>query len=240
MAFISSNQTKIIYGANDLAAILRTVSPTANVDMLESTTLADTAKTFLPGLEEFALTVDGLLDNTTSAGSAFANITAAIGAGTTVPTSVAPSGFAITNSVFLLPAKTVTYEVSSAVADLVSFTMAFGAGSAPAIGVSLADLAAITATNDSTSVDNGAGTSNGGIANLHITAVSGTTPTFAAVIQHSTNNSVFTTLASFTSASTVGSESISFSGTVNRYVRVAYTVGGTTPSFTSQISLARN
>lgn len=240
MAFISSNQTKIIYGANDLAAILRTVSPTANVEMLDSTTLVDTSKTFLPGLEEFSLNVDGLLDNTTSAGSAFANITAAISAGTTVPTSVAPTGFAITNSVFLLPAKTVTYEVSSAVADLVSFSMSFGAGSAPAYGVSLSDLAAVTATANSTSVDNGASTSNGGIAHSHITAVSGTSPTFAVVIQHSTNNSTFTTLASFTSASTVGSESISFSGTVNRYVRIAYTVGGTSPSFTSQISLARN
>jgi hypothetical protein len=108
------------------------------------------------------------------------------------------------------------------------------------LGVSLADLAAITATGNGTSVDNAAGTTNGGIAHLHVTDVSGTTPTLAVVIQHSTNNSTWSTLASFTTATAATSERITFTGTVNRYVRASYTAGGTTPSFTSQVSLARN
>jgi hypothetical protein len=240
MAFISTNQTKLIYGTNSLAAILRTVSPSATVDMLDATTLNDTAKTFVPGLEDMTLNVDGLFDNTTTAGSAFANITAAISATSTVPTSVAPSGFAVTNPVWLLPAKTITYDVTSAVADLVQFSMSLGAATPPSLGVSLADLAVVSATGNGTSVDNAAGTTNGGIAHLHITAVSGTTPTLAVIVQHSTNNSTWTTLASFTSATAATSESITFSGTVNRYVRASYTAGGTSPQFTCQVSLARN
>jgi hypothetical protein len=240
MPFISSNQTRVIYGTNPLAAILRTVSPSVNFDMLETTTLADTAKTFQPGLEDIALNLDGLFDSTTGAGTAFDNIIAAITGGSTVATSVAPNGFAVTNPVWLMGTKTISYEVSSAVADLVSFSMAFGSGSAPGLGVSLADLAAIIATGTGTSVDNGASTSNGGIANLHITDVSGTLPTLAVIIEHSTNNSTWTTLASFTSATAAVSEQITFTGTVNRYVRAQYTAGGTTPSFTCQVSLARN
>ena len=240
MAFISTNQTKLIYGTNSLAAILRTVSPSATVDMLDATTLNDTAKTFVPGLEDMALSVDGLFDNTTSAGSAFANITAAISATSTVPTSVAPSGFAVTNPVWLLPAKTITYEVTSAVADLVQFSMSLGAATAPSLGVSLADLAVVSATGNGTSVDNAAGTTNGGIAQLHVTAVSGTTPTLAVIVQHSTNNSTWTTLGTFTTATAATSETITFSGTVNRYVRASYTAGGTSPQFTCQVSLARN
>ena len=58
MPFISSNQTRVIYGTNPLAAILRTVSPSVNFDMLETTTLADTAKTFQPGLEDISLNLD--------------------------------------------------------------------------------------------------------------------------------------------------------------------------------------
>ena len=240
MPFISSNQTRVIYGTNALAAILRTVSPSVNFDMLETTTLADTSKTFQPGLEDIALNLDGLFDSTTGAGTAFTNIIAGITGELTVATSVAPNGFAVNNPVWLMGTKTISYEVSSSVADLVSFSMAFGSGTAPGLGVSLSDLAAITATGNGTSVDNAAGTTNGGIANLHITAVSGTSPTLAVVIQHSTNNSTWSTLATFTTATTTTSQSVSFTGTVNRYVRASYTAGGTTPSFTSQVSLARN
>jgi hypothetical protein len=240
MAFISSNQTRIIYGTDSLAALLRTVSPSANVEMLDATTLNDTAKTFVPGLEDYTLNVDGLFDNNTGAGTPFADIVAAIGATSTVTTSVAPSGFAVGNSVWLLPAKTITYEVSSAVADLVQFSMSLGAAEPPQIGVSLSDLAVVSATGFGTSVDLAAGTTNGGRANLHVTAVSGTTPTLAVVVQHSTNNSTWTTLGTFSTASAVTSQTLAFSGTVNRYVRASYTAGGTSPQFTCQVSLARN
>lgn len=239
MAFINSNQTKLIYGTNALAAYLRTVSPSASIEMLDVTTLADTAKAFTPGLEDFSLNIDGLFDTTTSAGSVWANITAAINAGTTVATSVAPTGFAVGNSVWLLPAKTLNYEVSSSVADVVGFSMSLGAGAPASTGVSLADLSAITATANGTTVDNSTSTSNGAVAHLHVTDTSGTSPTMTVIVQHSTNGSTWATLGTFTAVTANTSEVITTTGTVNRYVRAQYTVGGTTPSFTCQVSLAR-
>ena len=239
MAFINSNQTTMLYGTNAMAAYLRSVSPSASVEMLDVTTLADTAKAFVPGLEDYTLNIDGLFDTTTSAGSIWANITSAINAGSIVATTVSSNGFAVGNSVWVLPARTINYEVSGAVADVVGFTMSLGAGSPANVGVSLADLSAITATANGTTVDNSASSSNGCVAQIHVTAVSGTSPTMTAIVQHSTNGSTWATLGTFTAITGTTSEVITTTGTVNRYVRAQYTVGGTTPSFTCQVSLAR-
>lgn len=239
MAFINANQTRVIYGNTALAAYLRTVTPSTNVDMLDVTTLIDTSKQMAPGLVEHTLSLDGLFDNTTGAGTVWNAITTPINAGSTVPTSVAPAGFATGNQVWMLPARTVSYEVSSNVSDVVPFQMSLGAGQATNIGVSLGDLTARTATANGTSVDNTQATSNGAIAHLHVTDVSGTTPSLAVTVEHSTNGSSWTTLGSFTAASTSSSELISVTGTVNRYVRAVFTISGTSPSITCQVSLAR-
>jgi hypothetical protein len=239
MAFVNANQTRLIYGTNPLAAYLKSVGPSFSADMLDATTLADTSKVYVAGQTDYTLNVDGLFDSTTTAGEVWANITAAISATSTVPVSVAPEGFAVGNSVWVLPVKTGTYEVGGSVADLVTFTMAMQPADVPAIGRSLSDLTAYTATTNGTSVDNSAASSNGAVANLHVTAATGTSPTLAVTIQHSTNNSTWTTLATFTTATAATSETVAVTGTVNRYTRAVFTVGGTTPSFTAQVSLAR-
>lgn len=239
MAFINANQTKLIYGTLPLQAYLRSVSPSASVEMLDVTSLADTAKAYVPGLEDYALSIEGMFDDSASAGSLWATVTAPITASSSVVTSTAPDGFTLGNSTWLTQANTISFEPSSSVADIVTFSMAMGSASASQIGVSLGDLTALTATGNGTSVDNSASTSSGFVAQIHVTAASGTTPTMTAILQHSTNNSTWTTLGSFTAVTGATSERISGTGTVNRYVRISYTIGGTTPSFTTQISIAR-
>jgi len=239
MAFVNSNQTRLIYGTNPLAAYLKSVGPSFTADMLDVTTLADTSKAFIAGETDYALNVDGLFDSTTTAGDVWANITAAIAASSTTPVSVAPEGFAVGNSVWVLPVKAGTYEVAGTVADLVTFTMAMQPADKPAVGRSLSDLTAYSTTTNGTSVDNGAASSNGAVINLHVTAASGTTPTLAVTVQHSTNNSTWSTIATFTTATAATSETVTVAGTVNRYTRAVFTVAGTTPSFTAQVSLAR-
>jgi hypothetical protein len=239
VAFINANQTKLIYGALPLQAYLRSVTPSASVEMLDVTSLADSAKSYTPGLQDYTLSIEGMFDDSASAGSLWSTITTPIGASSSVVTSAAPSGFALGNPTWLIQANTVSYEPSSNVADVVTFNMSMGSASTSQTGISLGDLTALTATGTGTSVDNSASTSNGFIAQIHVTAASGTTPTMTAIIQHSTNNATWTTLGSFTAITGATSARISGTGTVNRYVRISYTIGGTTPSFTTQISLAR-
>lgn len=239
MAFINAQQARILYGSQAISSVVRSVQPTASRDMIEVTTLADTGKAFIPGLTEWQLTVDGVFDNTTGAGSVLDQMTSPLASATTVAASIAPSGFTAGNPVWLVPAKTVTYEVQAQVANAVEYSLALGAGSAPGIGISLADLAAVTATGTGGSQDNTTSSTNGFLAHLHVTAVSGTTPNLTAVVQHSSNGSTWATLGTFTAATAATSEFITGTGTVNRYVRISWTVTGTTPSFTAQASIVR-
>ena len=239
MAFINAQQTRVLYGNVALACYLKSVSPSASVDMLDITTLCDTSRQFTSSLKDFTLNMDGFLDDDITAGSVVEALTAPIDTGSVVPTSVAPDGFTAGNSVWVIPARTLAFEPTSQVADAVMFSMSLGSGTPANVGVSLIDLAAVTSTGNGSTIDQTAATSNGAIGHLHVTDVSGSTPQLDMIIEHSTNGSDWATLLSFTSASTATSEVVSVTGTVNRYVRASYTVSGSTPSFTCQVSLAR-
>ena len=236
MAFVNSQSTRLLYGANAITSTVRSASPKFNASMLEVTTLADSSKAFVPGINEWSLNVDGVFDSATGAGTVFDQMTSPLASSTTVPASVAVAGFAVGNPVWLVPAKTITYEVKAQVEGVVQYSLALGAASAPDIGYSLADLAAVSATANGTTVDTGAATTVGWLAHLHITAVSGTTPSLTAVVQHSTNGSAWTTLGTFTAATAIGSQVLTGTGATNRYLRIQWTVSGTTPSFTVQAS----
>tara|TARA_R110000824_G_scaffold32908_7_gene106121 strand:- start:2836 stop:3558 length:723 start_codon:yes stop_codon:yes gene_type:complete len=118
----------------------------------------------------------------------------------------------------------VTYKVSGAIEE----------------GKIIEALAARTATGNSSAVDNTASSASGGSGYVQFTAVSGTSPTMAIVIQHSADDTTYATLISFTTAGSVGGERKTVSGTVNRYIRVNATIGGSSsPSFTYTVAFAR-
>lgn len=64
-----------------------------------------------------------------------------------------------------------------------------------------------------------------------VTAASGTTPSLTVLIEHSPDNSTWSTHTTFTAATAANSEHKVLSG-LDRYVRARWTVSGTTPSFT--------
>lgn len=75
---------------------------------------------------------------------------------------------------------------------------------------------------------------------LHVTAVSGTTPTFDAIVQSDDNGSFTspTTRITFTQATAITSELLSVAGAVtDDYWRINYTIAGTAPSFTVALVL---
>jgi len=97
---------------------------------------------------------------------------------------------------------------------------------------------AVTTTPDSSDVGVDVGTTTlGWSANIHVTATDAGTWVF--IIEHSTDDSSFSTLGTFTvSGDILESEHISGTGTVNRYVRAVCThTGGTV---TPVITFARN
>lgn len=67
--------------------------------------------------------------------------------------------------------------------------------------------------------------------NLDVTAKSGTTPSLTVAVQTSPDASTWTTVASFSAASTVSSQHKLFAP-LDQWVRANTTISGTSPSFT--------
>jgi len=101
-------------------------------------------------------------------------------------------------------------------------------------------LGAETATGSATAVDQAASTAAGGAGYLQITASSGTSPTVDVKIRDSADNSTFADLITFTQATGRTAERKTVAGTINRYVQATWTHGGTSPSFTMLVGLARD
>ena len=136
------------------------------------------------------------------------------------------------------------YNVSPATSAAVPFNAAYMAKGdrAGGWGIALAPIITITNTTDGTGVDNGAGTSNGGIASLHV-LLAAATDTYVVKVQHSTDDITYADLATFSlDGSAIGAEFelVAAGTTVNRYVRYQATrTGSAGDDLTLAVAFAR-
>jgi hypothetical protein len=147
--------------------------------------------------------------------------------------------FTLGNRVKLAKSRSMNYEQGAPVADVVRITVTLQADGGIDSGVSLHNLVAVTATENGTSVDGAAATSNGGVGHLHVTALSGS-PGATIKIQDSANNSTFADIITFSNVTAVTSERIELAvgSTVRRYVR--YVISSLTlDSITFAVTFAR-
>jgi hypothetical protein len=142
----------------------------------------------------------------------------------------------------LLQADDTSYEVSSAIADIVQASAEFQSTDAVEHGVILSSGATVSATGNGTGVDNTLATSNGGAGFLSV-PVNTRNGNITVKIQHSADNSTFADLITFTvvSSTTKTSQRVEVASgtTVNRYLRVNYTVAGSTGSATPVVAFTR-
>lgn len=201
------------------------------------TTLTDEGKRYIPGLLDGRLSLAGVFDST--AGLIDDEVSTAAGTDDGLLVTALPDGFTIGKPAAIVLADIADYQVLAKVTDPVGITLDAQPDEGVDWGRSLHAHTAETATGNSTSVDNAALSSNGGVASLHVTAASGTTPSDTVKVQHSTDDSVWVDLITFTAATTTTSERKTVTGTVNRYVRETHTISGTNPSFTYAVAFAR-
>lgn len=108
------------------------------------------------------------------------------------------------------------------VSDLVKLSADFqGNGRAGAFGKLLHPLSSSTSDSTGASVDNAAETANGGRGTLHVVSVTGT---WAFKVAHSSDDTSFSNLLTFTNSSSTGAETQEVSGTVKRYLRYSLSV----------------
>lgn len=240
MSAVHGRLTRILHGAFDLSGFLNSHIATSTARALDATPYQATGKRYVSDFRDGSLQMKGFFEaDETDEDRLDDVLQAAIDDATPNPVTIAPEGdTSVGNRGLLMEAVEIQVNVEAPVAELVMNQATFR-GQIDS-GVVLAPLAAYTATANGTSVDNGASSANGGVAHQHVTLVSGTSPTNTTIVQHSSDNSTFADLITFSEKTAAGSERATVTGTVNRYVRARRVIGGSaTPTFTQAISFAR-
>ena len=228
MAFIHGKSAGIVHGVYDLTSYLNDASVSQDVETAETTAFGASAKTYITGLRDATISASGMFDGAADAIDEV--LTASIGSDTLAPMIVAQSGLTGAERAYILQSKTTSYDVSSPVGDVVSVSFDSQADGGVDDAVLLTNLAAITATGNGTGRDNTTSTTNGGMAQVNVTANT-LDNTLVFKVQHSADNSTWADLATFTTvpATTTTSERVLVASgtTVNRYLRANYTTSGT-------------
>lgn len=242
--FRHGKNTVVLFDKYDLTTYFNSVTTSAMAEAVETTTFGSANKTYAIGLKDGTISLEGLWAG--DADGVDEVLQAAIANDSKKIITVATEGATVGRRAKLLNTDDTSYEIASAVADMVSITAeAQASGTVGGFdgGVLLAASQTVSSATANTSVDNTTSSANGGVAHLHVT---GNTRNGAATIkiQHSANNSTWADLVIFTNtvASTTTSERIEVAAgtTVNRYVRANITaIAGSTGSVTITVGFAR-
>lgn len=230
--------TKIWGGGYALTAKTRDIKPSIAADELEESGYGMDHST-LKGQFTSEIALDGFFDPTTaSTHDALKTlddtnkiISAALGENAT------PAQGDITIS---LDAEQINYEIMPNLSDVIAAAASFKQTGTPAeLGILLADETAVSSSSNTSSVDQTAQSSNGAAAVLHITGVSDS-DTIEVKVQDSANDADWADLITFTlDGSAVGAERLTVTGTVDRYVRVLWTVTGSAIDFDFAVMFIR-
>lgn len=226
----------ILRGEKELRGELTGFGWSVDVDLQDATSFLQGARIWQPGIVTAELSFEGFF----SATPFDQFVGGDLGASAAVPLSLAPDGFDVVGKrAYLLSAREQEYSVGSRVGELVDASASYRGDGRVGVGIVVTALNTRSANSIAPTQDNGAATSNGAIANLHVTAASGTSPTLVVAVQHSADATTWADLIAFTPVSAPGAETKAVTGTVNRYVRAYWTIGGTSPSFTFAVAFAR-
>jgi hypothetical protein len=238
MAYVSAQKARAAIGLLNASGYTESFNVAWESMVLDVSTLADAAKAFIVGQQSASAAFTMFLDTSAAANGQF-DVLHDWKSSTPSPVSFAPEGFAATGLVVLVDAIETNATTSAAVADVVKAAVAAISTGAIDVGVAIEDFRAVTADGNGASVNNGASTANGGVAHLHVTAFSGLTSDVI-LLEHSTDDSIFTTLGTFTTVTGLTSQRLTIAAgtTVNQYLRLTDDVTGT-GSITRSVSFAR-
>lgn len=241
MAIITGNQAQLLLDGFNVHQFARSFSVSPVKDIHDSSVLGTTSRTKLSGLTHATASGEFFVDDTLTSGSLDV-LKSKYGAAVAANIAFAPAGFALGNSVVLINAHEAGLDIKAVADDLEMITLNVEAAEDGAgFGVSLHALSAETSFPiTGASVDNGAATTNGGVAVLHVTAIAGASPEVEYEIQHATDGATWVALLSFgVLASGVQRAEVAAGTTIRRYLRVIAIEGGTTSSVTAVAAFAR-
>lgn len=252
MAFVFGTSTRVWIDGRQAACVINEITQEAELDEAEVTTLCSTIKDYIPGLAEVTIELEGYFDtNTVSpANTMEAIFHGKISSGDVFPVTFAPEGGADTGDpAYIMNGFLQEYSIENTVDEAAAVEATMRCTSSLARGkiVERGSIARTATGNAGTTVgtdvlDNGASTTNGGIAVLNVFAASGTTPSATVTLQHSADNSTYADLATFSAKTAIDGEYLVVPAgtTVNRYLRARWVISGTSPSFNFNLAFKRN
>ena len=192
-------------------------------------------KSYLPGLRDGRLGLEGLYDGNDQTADSIDKILAAALGGQPVLTYL-PVGDTFGSYGQGFQAVQTAYDVLTPGQALSKVTASFQSKTGWERGLIAHALANRSASGNGTTLDNTLPTGNGFAAYLQVSAVTGTGGTVG--IYHSADNVTYVELQSFTASTAIGAQRIAVTGTVLRYVRAQYTINGAS-SLTFQVLFCR-
>ena len=237
MAFRNAQQARAYVGQLAAAAYADTASASALTGVLECTTLADGAKTFIIGHGTSTFDIAGPIDVDATADEQYDVIKTLVAKTTPTPITYMPLG---TDGAAWLTEADQTDFTTSADNDGVSrWSMAAQTtGRTDYNGTILSNNEAITVTVNGATIDQAAATADGAVFNLHVTAWATLTSNDITIEDSATGSSGWATIATFAQYTGLTSERVEITGAVKRYVRVVDTVVGS-GSTSRLISMSR-
>ena len=227
MAKIAAKNATILINGSKFSTYTTAYETTHTVDPLDATGFSDGSRNFIPGILTGKISADMLWDATADTGIHAKLKTS----GQTGHVTIIPEVYAVGVPAISLPFVQATYNPGAAVTDILKIgTLEFesyGDNNGVEIGNTLYQ-ATITNTATSTTFDNGAASSVKYSGIVHVWTPT-SADTYAVKIEHSTNDSTWADLATFTisgNGQSIVSARVTGTGTVNRYRRITATRTG--------------
>ena len=237
MAFKHGKDTKVYVNSSNYSTYFNNADASRTADTAESTTFGNSAKTYIAGEKDGTVSLAGFFDATADA------VLQPLLGGADMDLVIGIDGLDTGDKATFLQGIINNYSVSSPVGDIVATSIDVQPDEGMWNGTVLTASAFTTTAAQGSAQDNASSTSNGCGAFVIVTSVSGTSPTGDIKIQHSADNVTYADLITFTQATAATSEVkyVDSGTTINRYIRVYNTIGGSsTPTINAIVGFGRN
>ncbi len=232
------NNGNVFSDGYDLSSNVTSVTLDITSDELDATTINSNGfKEKLGGLKDSSLQLDGFYE----AGANKPDALLGASIGNELIVSVVPEA-GVGNIAYFMKSRLFSYNIFGSVGEITPFSVSKSNSADKVVRGTIQLDGALTTTGASTGSNLGAVSAGEKVyAAVHCTAVSGTsTPTISFTLQ-SDDNAGFTSatdVATFTDITAINAQYISDATTTSdTYWRLAYTITGTTPSFTVHASI---
>jgi hypothetical protein len=237
MAFKHGKDTKVYVNSSDYSTYFSNADANRTADVAESTTFGKDNKTYIAGDKDGTVSLSGFWDATAD------GVLQPLLGGADFDFAMGIDGLDTGDKATFAVGNITNYAVSSPVGDIVATSLDVQSDDGMWNGSVLTASAFTTTAAQGSVQDNASSTSNGCGAFLIVTSVSGTSPTGDVKIQHSADNVTYVDLITFTQATAATSEVkyVDSGTTINRYIRVYNTIGGSsTPTINAIVGFGRN